>query len=328
MEIGSTIAINIEMDKQYTLKVTVLSGGVGGTKLVAGMARCIPPSHLSAVVNTADDAVFHGLRISPDLDTMMYTLAGIVNRETGWGIYRDTYFARSFLEKYGEETWFRLGDRDLATHILRTKLLNEGKTLTEITSLLVRKNGVNVTILPMTDENVQTIIKLNGRWFSFQEYFVRKGAKDVVEGFRFKGIRSARPTQAVANAVNEADLIVFAPSNPIVSLLPILSLPGFKKLLKSAKAFKVAVSPFISNRAISGPAKQLIEAAGYEGSSLGLAKLYSGMIDLMVVHDRDADKKRQMQLLGIDVLATQTIMKTEDDKTRLARKILNVYGII
>ncbi len=314
----------MKSEKSYDHRVTVLSGGVGGAKLVAGMVRCIPPARLTVIVNTADDGVFHGLHVSPDLDTLMYTLAGMVNRNTGWGIHNDTYLALSLLKKYGEETWFHLGDRDLATHILRTKLLRKGKTLTEITSFLANKNGVKATILPMTDDKVQTFIKMKGKWLYFQEYFVEKGGRGPVEGFRFKGIRKARPTLKVAKAISNADLIVFAPSNPIISLLPILSLPGFKDLLKRSKAFEVAVSPFIANQAFSGPAKELIESAGYKGSSLGLAKLYSGLIDHLVIHESDSEKMREIQMLGMDVMATQTMMKTEAEKTRLARKILKI----
>jgi LPPG:FO 2-phospho-L-lactate transferase len=317
----------MKSEKSYSQRVTLLSGGVGGAKLVLGVARCIAPSKLNVIVNTADDAVFHGLHVSPDLDTTMYTLAGIANPETGWGVVKDTFHALSSLGRYGEETWFRLGDRDLGTHILRTKLLGEGKTLTEITSLLSRKLGVEAKILPMADEKVETLVKLRGRWVPFQGYFVLKRGKGSVSGLRFKGIQNAKPTAQVVEALNKADFVVFAPSNPVVSILPILSLPGFKGLLKKVKASKVAVSPFIKNRAVSGTAKELIEVMGYEGSPVGLAKFYLGLIDLLVIDEQDADRRAEIEALGIQVMVTRTIMNTLTDRIRLAREILNMNQV-
>ena len=301
---------------------TVLSGGVGGAKLVLGIARWVQGAHLNIIVNTADDAVFHGFHVSPDLDTTLYTLAGIANPKTGWGIVRDTFHASSALEKYGEETWFRLGDRDLGTHILRTKLLNEGKTLTEITYRLSKQLGVQTRILPMTEQRVETLVKLGGKWIPFQDYFVLGGGKGLVSKVRFKGIRQAEPTPQVMGALGKADLIIFAPSNPAVSILPILSLHGFKDLLKKARALKIAVSPFIGNRAFSGPAKELIETMDYEGSSLGLAKFYKGLIDFLVIDRRDAETQGEIESLGIRVIITNTAMKTSRDKVRLAKEIL------
>lgn len=309
-------------EKFYNRIVTVLSGGVGGAKLVLGMARWVEGAHLNIIVNTADDAVFHGFHVSPDLDTTLYTLAGIANPKTGWGIVRDTFHASSALEKYGEETWFRLGDRDLGTHILRTKLLNEGKTLTEITSRFSRQLDVQTRILPMTEQRVETLVKLGGKWISFQDYFVLKRWKGVVNRIQFTGIRQAEPTPQVRDALKKADLIVIAPSNPVVSILPILSLHGFKDYLKKAGALKIAVSPFIEYRAFSGPAKELMETMGYEGSSLGLAKFYKGLIDLLVIDRRDAEMQEEIESLGIRVIVTNTTMKALRDKIRLAKEIL------
>ncbi len=302
--------------------VTILSGGVGGAKLVLGMALWIQRAHLNIIVNTADDAVFHGLHVSPDLDTTLYTLAGIVNPKTGWGIVRDTFHVLSSLDKYGEKTWFRLGDRDLGTHILRTKWLREGKTLTEITSRLSKHLGVQARILPMTNQKVETKVQLGERWIPFQEYFVLGRGKGPVMRVRFKGIRQVEPTPQVMDALGKADLIIFAPSNPVVSILPILSLHSFKARLKKAKPLKIAVSPFIENRAFSGPAKELIETMGYEGSSLGLAKFYKGLIDLLVIDKRDAEMEGKIESLGIRVIVTNTTMKTPRDKVRLAKEIL------
>ena len=310
-------------ERFFNRRVTILSGGVGGAKLVVGAAQCVPPSRMTVIVNTADDSAFHGLHVSPDLDTTMYTLSGISNRKTGWGIDGDTFSALSFLRRYGEETWFHLGDRDLATHIVRTRLLQEGESLTRVTDLLARKLGVKVQILPMTDAKVETLIRWRGRWISFQEYFVRRGAKGKVTGIRFKGIPDAAPTRQVIEALGKADLIIIAPSNPVVSILPILSLPGIKEILRRAKAFRVAISPFIGNRAVSGPAKELIEAMGYGGSPLGLAKFYSGLIDLLVIDEKDAGKRGEIEAMGLGVMATPIVMRTVRDKIRLAQKILH-----
>ena len=312
----------MKSEKFSNRTVTVLSGGVGGAKLVLGIAQWIPGGHLNVVVNTADDAVFHGLHVSPDLDTTLYTLAGIVNPQTGWGIGRDTFHALSMLEQYGEETWFRLGDLDLGTHILRTKLLNEGRKLTEITSRLSKQLGVRTRVLPMTDQRVQTLIKLGNRWVPFQDYFVLKRWKDPVSEIRFKGIQEAKPTAEVIEALNKANLIVLAPSNPVVSILPILSLRGFKDRLKKTKALKVAVSPFVENRAYSGPARELMEVVGYQGSSSGLAAFYRGLINLLVIDTRDAGLREKIESLGINVIVTNTTMRTARDKVRLAREIL------
>jgi LPPG:FO 2-phospho-L-lactate transferase len=314
---------SMKSEPLFERTVTILSGGVGGAKLVLGMAaRCPPASRLNVIVNTADDAVFHGLHVSPDLDTTLYTLAGISNRETGWGIARETFHALSMLERYGEETWFRLGDRDLAIHILRTKLLREGKTLTEITSFLSQRLGVQTRIIPMTDEKVETLVRTRGRWLPFQEYFVLSGGKGFVEDVRFKGIRKARPTAQAIEALNQADLIIFAPSNPVVSILPIVSLRGLRDALKRARGYRVAVSPFVGKRAFSGPAKELIEALGYEGSSLGLARFYQGLIDLLIIDKRDAAMQKRIASFGMKARITSTLMKTERDKLRLAGEIL------
>ncbi len=312
----------MKLERFSNRTVTVLSGGVGGAKLVLGMAQWIPGTRLNVVVNTADDAVFHGLHVSPDLDTTLYTLAGIENRKTGWGIGGDTFHALTTLEQYGEETWFRLGDRDLGTHIFRTKLLKEGRRLTDITSRLSRQLGVRTRILPMTDERVETLVKLGRKWVPFQDYFVLKRWKDPVSDIRFRGIRRTEPTPQVIESLKRADLIVFAPSNPVVSILPILSLPGFRDRLKKAKTLKVAVSPFVENRAFSGPARQLMEAMGYEGSSSGLAKFYRGLIDLLVIDERDARRRKEIESAGVRVMVTRTLMKTRRDKIGLAKRIL------
>jgi len=315
---------SMKSETLYNQSVTILSGGVGGAKLVAGMAQCIDPSQISVIVNTADDSLFYGLHVSPDLDTVMYTLAGLANTETGWGIEKDTFNALSLLERYGQATWFRLGDHDLATHILRSKLLSEDKGLTAVTSFLARRLGVDTKILPMTDGRVETKIRVGKKLLPFQEYFVLYQVKVPINGVHFKGIQKARPTLQVLDAITRAEFIVIAPSNPVVSILPILSLPGLKAHLKRSKAFKVAVSPFVADRAFSGPAKALMVAIGCQGSSIGLARFYRELIDLMVIDKQDFESTTEITALGIDVVTSNITMNTLDDRVRLARKILDV----
>ena len=307
----------------YNRSVTILSGGVGGAKFVLGMAQCISPSNLNVIVNTADDSIFHGLHVAPDLDTVMYTLAEMANPITGWGLAEDTFNTLHQLEAYGQKTWFQLGDKDLGTHILRTKLLKEKKRLTRVTSLLSRELGVKANVLPMTDDKVETHIRMGKKWMPFQEYFILSRGKRPINSVKFKGVQSARPSLKATKAITKTDLIIFAPSNPVVSILPILSLKGFKEMLKKSRAFKVAISPFISNQAVSGPAKELMEAIGQEGSSFGTANLYKKLIDLFIIDELDVNKKN-IEVLGLEVKACKIVMKNLGDKIQLAESILRV----
>lgn len=304
----------------------MLSGGVGGAKLARGFAKALPEMRINIISNTADDTEFYGLHISPDLDTMMYTLAGISSVKRGWGIEGDTFHSLPQLAKYGEAVWFKLGDRDLATHILRTKMLRNGKTLTQVTSHLSRKLGLKARILPMTNERVETFIRTENRTIPFQEYFVRYRNKVHVKRVTFRGIRKARPTREVDEALNNADLIVFAPSNPIVSILPILSLPGMRQSIMTSPALKIAVSPFIGKEAISGPAKELIESKRFEGCSYGLAQFYARIIDILVIHFSDEKDRERIEQTGITVVTAQTLMKDVSDSVSLARMIFNISG--
>ena len=307
----------------YYKDITVFSGGVGGAKLALGFARAFPSWRLNVITNTADDTEFYGLHVSPDLDTMMYTLAGLSDPKRGWGIKDDSFHSLCQFEKYGEDTWFKLGDKDLATHILRTKMLRQGKTLTQVTSYLSRKLRVKANILPMTDQRVETFIKADKQMLLFQEYFVLRQKKVHINQAIFKGIRKARCTNEVAEAINNADLIVFAPSNPIVSIRPILSIPGIRQLITASPALKVAVSPFMGKEAISGPAKELMESQDFEGSSTGVARFYSKLIDILFIHYLDSEEKGQIEPTGMTVAIAETIMKDIDDSVRLARKIID-----
>src|SRR5215204_87007 len=225
------------------MKVCALAGGVGGAKLAAGLQDVLPAGDLKVVVNTADDFDLWGLRICPDLDTVMYTLAGISNPETGWGLAAESFDTVNMLERYGEETWFKLGDRDLATHILRTSRLRSGETLTGVTTGLSGALDVTSTILPMSDDPVSTVLETPDGRLEFQEYFVRKGQRDEVLGVELRGIEAVRPTEEVLAAISGADTVVFCPSNPVVSVGPILAVPGMREALESSSAPKVAVSP-------------------------------------------------------------------------------------
>ncbi len=304
------------------MRVCALAGGVGGAKLSAGLQDALAPGDLSVVVNTADDFDPWGLRVCPDLDTVMYTLAGVANPETGWGIAGESFAFLGMLSSYGEDAWFRLGDRDLATHVLRTRKLREGETLTGTTRDLSRALGVPGRILPMCDEKVSTMLKTPAGLLEFQEYFVRRRQRDEVLGVDLVGIEDARMTDAVLEAVSGADVIVFCPSNPVVSLGPILSVPGMRDALVAAPAPKVAVSPIVGGRALRGPADRMLSSLGHEVSSAGVAALYEGLLDGMVVDRAEEGQRGEIEGLGMRVLSTDAVMHDPADRERLAREVL------
>jgi LPPG:FO 2-phospho-L-lactate transferase len=304
------------------VRVCALAGGVGGAKLSAGLQEALAPGDLSVVVNTADDFDPWGLRVCPDLDTVMYTLAGVANPETGWGLAGESFAFLEALAGYGEDTWFKLGDRDLATHVLRTQKLRQGETLTGATESLARALGVPGPILPMCDEKVSTMLKTPAGLLEFQEYFVRRRQRDEVLGVDLVGIENARPTGAVLEAVSGADVIVFCPSNPVVSLGPILSVPGMRDALAAATAPKVAVSPIVGGKALKGPADRMLRSLGHEVSSAGVAALYEGLLDGMVVDRADEGQRGDIEALGMRVLSTDAVMHDPPDRARLAREVL------
>jgi LPPG:FO 2-phospho-L-lactate transferase len=304
------------------MKVCALAGGVGGAKLASGLQDVLPPGDLSVVVNTADDFDLWGLHICPDLDTVMYTLAGISNPETGWGIANESFETLNMLESYGEETWFKLGDRDLATHILRTSRMRSGETLTEVTVGLSDVLGVESAVLPMSDDPVSTVLETPDGRLEFQEYFVRRRQRDEVLGIELLGIEEARPTERVLAAISGADAIVFCPSNPIVSIGPILALPGMTEALASSSAPKVAVSPIIGGRALKGPADRMLASLGHEVSATGVARMYAGLVDGMVVDRTDEGERAGIETLGMRVLVTQSVMRDAEDRARLASETL------
>jgi LPPG:FO 2-phospho-L-lactate transferase len=305
-----------------SVKVIALAGGVGGAKLAAGLEAALSPGDLSVVVNTADDFDLWGLHICPDLDTVVYTLAGISNPETGWGIVSESFASLDMLARYGEDIWFKLGDRDLATHVLRTARLRAGESLTQVTADLCAALGVRSSILPMSDEPVATVLDTPDGQLEFQEYFVRRRQKDEVLGVRLRGIDDAGPTHAVLEALAEADLVVFCPSNPLVSIGPILAMPGMEEALVSSPAPRVAVSPIVGGRAIKGPADRMLGSLGHEVSAKGVARMYEGLVDGMVIDEVDGEQRTGIEALGMRVLATDAIMRDASDRARLAREVL------
>jgi LPPG:FO 2-phospho-L-lactate transferase len=308
------------------MRVLALAGGVGGAKLASGLQDVLPSGDLSVVVNTADDFDLWGLHICPDLDTVMYTLAGIANPETGWGIIDESFDTLNMLERYGEDTWFKLGDRDLATHILRTSRLRSGVTLTEATAELSSALGIRSALLPMSDDPVSTVLETPEGRLEFQEYFVRRGQRDEVLGVELRGIEDAGPTGAVLAAISGADAIIFCPSNPVVSIGPILALPGIREALISSPAPKVAVSPIVGGRALKGPADIMLASLGHEVAATGVAAMYSGLVDGMVVDSIDEGERDGIEALGMRVLATGSVMRDAADRARLASETLE-FGV-
>jgi LPPG:FO 2-phospho-L-lactate transferase len=305
-------------------RVVALAGGVGGAKLADGLQAHIA-ADLTVVVNTGDDCWRHGLLVMPDHDTVLYNLAGIEQVEWGWGIEGDTHATMTQLGVYGEETWFGLGDRDLALHIVRTARLRGGARLTEACVGAQRSLGIAAWILPMSDDPVATEVRTAEGWLEFQEYFVhQRQAPDVLE-LRFAGIDTAAPTPEVLAAIADAEAIVIAPSNPLVSVAPILDVPGMRQALAAARARGVpvaAVSPIIGGKALKGPADRMLAALGHESSALGVARLYANLIDTYVLDAEDADTARAVEALGLQPVVTDTIMRDDASRARLAGEVL------
>ena len=304
------------------MKVCALAGGVGGAKLAVGLQEVLPAGDLTVVVNTADDFDLWGLRICPDLDTVMYTLAGVSNPETGWGLAGESFEALNMLARYGEDAWFKLGDRDLATHVLRTARLRAGESLTAVTASLSLSLGAGAVVLPMSDEKVSTVLKTPAGLLEFQEYFVRRRQRDEVLGVELRGIEQARPTESVLDAVASSEVIVVCPSNPVVSIGPILALPGMRDALASASAPKMAVSPIVGGRALKGPADRMLASLGHESSAAGVAAIYEGLVDGMIVDRVDEGERAVIEALGMDVLATEAVMRGPEDRARLAEEVV------
>jgi len=305
-------------------KITALAGGVGASKLLFGLYEVMDAAALTIVVNTGDDIVLHGLRISPDLDIVTYTLAGIIDPAKGWGFRGETFHALKRLAGYGRENWFNLGDRDLATHIHRTALLAEGKTLTQAAESIRTALGVKARILPMSDDPVPTIIDSNEGALHFQEYLVKRRAEPIVRGIRFEGVERARPAPGVLEAIREADRIIICPSNPLISIGPILAVPGVRAELRSRKADVFAVCPIVGGKSLKGPSDKMLTQLGYEATAFGVAKLYSDFAETFVIDPVDKGHAGAIFVLGTKVEILRTVMKTRRQKRKLARALLEL----
>ncbi|MDP9270634.1 MAG: 2-phospho-L-lactate transferase [Chloroflexota bacterium] len=307
------------------MKVTLLAGGTGGAKMAHGFAQVLDPGDLTVIVNVADDTEQFGLHVSPDLDAVLYTLAGLANPDTGWGVAGDTWTALEMLERYGEPTWFRVGDADLATHVRRSRLLREGASLTDATALQATALGVASRVLPATDDHLRTILQTDGGEIEFQDYFVRLRQEPEVRALRLDGLEAAHPTEAVLAAIGGAEAIVLAPSNPIVSIGPILALRGLREAIEAAgKAGtpRLAVSPIIAGQALKGPADRMLVSLGHESSALGIARIYQGLVHTFVLDEADATLAPAIEALGMRALALPTVMRTDADRATLARALL------
>lgn len=303
--------------------IAALAGGVGAARFLRGLVRVVPPSQVVAVVNTGDDEEFHGLHVSPDLDTVVYTLAGAVNPETGWGLVGDTFRCQEALARYGEPSWFRLGDLDLATHLYRTRRLREGATLSTVTGEVARAWGLDLTVLPMTDDPAPTRIELaDGRTLSMQEWFVRDGAQPPPRRIDLSTAEAARPAPGVVEALAGAEVIVICPSNPFLSIAPILALPGIRELLARRRDRVVAVSPIVGGRAIKGPADRLLSAFGLPVSCVGIARVYAGLCATLVIDEVDEAHGADVEGEGMGAVVAPTVMGGAEAAAVLAKRVL------
>jgi len=302
--------------------IVALAGGVGAARFLDGLARVMPPEEIFIVGNTGDDAEMHGLHISPDLDTVVYTLSGLVNPLHGWGVQGDTFHCLEGLRRLGMEAWFQLGDRDLATHIYRTERLRAGQPLSAVTGEIARALRVRAVIKPMSDQPVRTMVKTRAGLLEFQTYFVRRGARDRVLSVSFRGAEQARPAPGVLSAIRKASAIIFCPSNPIISIGPILAVPGMRKALERRRCPAIAISPIVGGRALKGPTGDMMRSMGMEVSVRGVAELYRGLVDVLVIDHKDHHLKPDVEKLGMRVVVTNTIMIGLPQKRALARVVL------
>jgi LPPG:FO 2-phospho-L-lactate transferase len=304
------------------MTITALAGGVGASKLLLGLSRVQDPASLTVVANTGDDIELDGLWISPDLDIVTYTLARVVSRETGWGIDGDTFAALETLGRYGRATWFNLGDRDLATHIHRTALLRSGRTLSEAAESIRQAWGVRTRILPMSDQPVPTIIETPEGSLNFQEYLVMLRARPVVRGIVFEGVDRARPAPGVLESLERSSGIVICPSNPLISIGPILAVPGIREVLRDRRQDVIAVSPLVQGKSLKGPSDKMLRELGYEVSALGVARNYRDVAGSFVLDSRDASLAHEIESLGMSVVVGDTVMHGDQEKENLASLVV------
>ena len=303
--------------------ICVLSGGTGGAKFVDGLRQVMPAEDITLVVNTGDDLMWWGLYVSPDIDSITYVLSGMLSRERGWGVKGDTFLCLQAMGQLGEPTWFHTGDRDLAMHLLRSRLLAEGKTLSEATAVISQKLAVKARVLPMTNSRVETRVDTPVGELSFEEYFVQRWYQDPVKSVRFAGASDAEPAPGVVDAIVNADGVIVAPSNPVTSIGPILAVPGIRDALLRARGKIAAVSPIVGNSPVAGPAGILMQAQGLPCSIAGVAQAYEDFLDVLICDTRDARAVDALRQNGLRVECTQTIMRSPEDKAGLAREVLS-----
>jgi len=306
--------------------ITALGGGVGAAKFLEGLASVSGEESLNIIVNTGDDITLHGLKISPDIDTVIYRLSGMVDKKKGWGIEGDTFFCLEELKRLGEETWFNIGDRDFGTHIYRTHLSAQGRGASEIASHISRAFGIkeHINIVPMTDTGVETWIVTDQGEMHFQEYLVKNHMKPSVIKVYIKNIDRAVPPPGVVNYIKEAQTVIICPSNPIISIGPILHVKGIRDALKSSDAKTIAISPLIGGAPLKGPADRMMKGLGLEVSSTGVARLYRDFIDIMVIDEQDRDEAPKIEELGVDTLVVNTVMSDAEKASGLARAVLSL----
>lgn len=321
--------------------IVTLAGGVGAARMLAGLVQVVDPADLTAVVNVGDDLVLHGLHISPDLDTVTYTLAGAINTETGWGLTGETWQARAMLERYGGVSWFGLGDRDLGTHLYRTQRLAEGADLATVTAEIAAAWDLGLSLVPVTCDPLRTMVTLAaddeagpdspglpaGSEIGFQEYFVQRHHSVPVSSVRIAGAEDARPTPGVLESLAAADAIVVAPSNPIVSIGPVLAVPGVQEAVTARRDHVVAVSPIVAGAALKGPADRMLVELGHEASVVGVARLYAPFAGTLVIDEADADRVAEVEAEGIRCVVTPTVMRTPETAASLARTTLAAVGV-
>ncbi|HKH98925.1 MAG TPA: 2-phospho-L-lactate transferase [Candidatus Sulfotelmatobacter sp.] len=306
--------------------ICVLSGGTGGAKFIDGLRMAMPAEELTIVVNTGDDLLWWGLYVSPDIDSITYVLSGMLSRERGWGVKGDTFLCLQAMGQLGEPTWFHAGDRDLAVHILRSRLLAEGKTLSEATSIICGKLGVKARILPMSNSRVETRVDTPIGELSFEEYFVQRWYQDPVNSVRFAGASDAEPAPGVIEAITTADAVLIAPSNPVTSIGPILAVPGIRDALLRARGKIAAISPIVGGAAVAGPAGILMAAQGLPCSIAGVAQAYEDFLDVLICDTRDARAAEALRQKGLRVQCTQTLMRSAEDKAALAQETLSLVA--
>jgi LPPG:FO 2-phospho-L-lactate transferase len=306
------------------MKAVALAGGIGASKFLAGLVAVLPPEQVTIIVNTGDDFQWMGLYICPDLDTVTYTLAGLANPETGWGILGDTFHALERLQILGCDTWFKLGDRDLATHIYRSQKIREGNTLAQVTGDISRKSGIRSVILPMTNSYVPTEIQTDEGTLAFQDYFVRRRCEPRVEAFLYRTIENSSAAPGVIEAVRAAEVVFICPSNPYISIGPILAVPGIREALHETNARIAAITPIIAGQAIKGPTARMLREMGQDVSAVSVARMYSDFVDLFVLDQRDAGLLPGVASLGLQVRLADTLMDDHRSKTDLARKVVEM----